>query len=176
MNAAGCCVSYQLCQNSCTAHGWSAIGLVELVDQMVPSQMELRPGLVVQAMVLDVLSGRTPLYRIEEFLTHQDVELLLGEYVSPHMFNDTNLARSLDALFNAGTSKIVTEPGIRATKAFQLDTTVPSYDTTSTSVWGDYLACQSETPPPGPLIVHGHSKLCRMRTGDCRGCRLKNMD
>jgi len=57
------------------------LGLVELVDQMVPSQMELRPGLVVQAMVLDVLSGRTPLYRIEEFLAHQDVELLLGQSV-----------------------------------------------------------------------------------------------
>lgn len=135
-----------------------ALGLVELVDRMVPTQMQLRPGHVVQAMVLDVLSGRTPLYRIEEFLVDQDVELLLGEYVPPHMFNDTNLSRSLDAIFEAGTSKIVTELGVRATKDFHLDTTAPSYDTTSTSVWGDYRACESETPPPGPLIVHGHSK------------------
>jgi len=134
------------------------LGLVELVDQMVPTQMELRPGLVVQAMVLDVLSGRTPLYRVEQFLADQDVELLLGEPVAIHAFNDTNLARSLDAMFEAGTSKIVTELGIRATAAFRLDTTVPSYDTTSTSVWGDYRACESETPPPGPRVTHGHSK------------------
>ncbi len=33
--------------------------LAEVVDQMVSSNMELHPGLVVQAMVLDVLSGRT---------------------------------------------------------------------------------------------------------------------
>ena len=134
------------------------LGLVELVDQMVPTQMVLRPGLVVQAMVLDTLSGRTPLYRVERFLAGQDVELLLGEPVPVHAFNDTNLARSLDAIFEAGTSKIVTELGLRATCAFRLDTSVPSYDTTSTSVWGDYLACELEPPPAGPRVTHGHSK------------------
>ena len=134
------------------------LGLVELVDQMVPTHMALRPGLVVQAMVLDTLSGRTPLYRVEQFMAGQDVELLLGEAVPTHAFNDTNLARSLDAIFAAGTSKIVTELGIRATSTFRLDTTVPSYDTTSTSVWGDYRACELEHPPSGPLLTHGHSK------------------
>ena len=134
------------------------LGLAELVDRMVPSQMALRPGLVVQALVLDTLSGRTPLYRVEQFLVGQDVELLLGEAVAARAFNDTNLARSLDAIFAAGTSKIVTELGIRAAAAFRLDTTVPSYDTTSTSVWGDYRACESEQPPAGPVVTHGHSK------------------
>jgi hypothetical protein len=38
------------------------LGLAGLVDRMVPTGMALRPGLVVQAMVLDTLSGRTPLY------------------------------------------------------------------------------------------------------------------
>jgi hypothetical protein len=65
----------------------------------------VRPGLVVQAMVLAVLSGRTPLYRLEHFLAGQDVELLLGKAVAAHAFTDTNLARSLDAMFAAGTSK-----------------------------------------------------------------------
>jgi transposase len=134
------------------------LGLVELVDRMVPTGMDLRPGLVVQTMVLDTLSGRTPLYRVEEFLSGHDVELLLGESVPAHTFNDSNLARSLDAIFEAGSSKIITELGIRATRDFNLDTTVPSYDTTSTSVWGDYRACELEKPPPGPLITHGHSK------------------
>lgn len=134
------------------------LGLVELVDRMVPTQMAVRPGLVVQAMVLDVLSGRTPLYRVEHFLSTQDVELLLGEAVPSHSFSDTNLARSLDAMFAAGTSKIVTELGIRATLTFGLDASAVSYDTTSTSVWGEYRECESEQPPPGPLVVHGHSK------------------
>lgn len=134
------------------------LGLVELVDRLVPTRMALRPGLAVQAMVLDTLSGRTPLYRVERFLADEDVELLLGEPVPAHAFNDTNLARSLDAIFAAGTSKIVTELGLRAATAFRLDMTVPSYDTTSTSVWGDYLACEAQPPPPGPVLTHGHSK------------------
>lgn len=134
------------------------LGLVELVDRMVPTQMTLRPGLVVQAMVLDVLSGRTPLYRVEHFLKGQDVELLLGEPVEAHDFNDTNLARSLDAIFAAGSANIVTELGIRAAAAFSLDMHTVSYDTTSTSVWGEYLVCEDPVPPPGPVITRGHSK------------------
>ena len=134
------------------------LGLSDVVDRMVPTRMGLRPGLAVQAMVLDTLSGRSPLYRLEQFLAGEDAELLLGEHVDAHDFNDTNLGRSLDAIFKAGPSKIVTELGIVATRDFGLDTSVPSYDTTSTSVWGDYAACQRELPPPGPVITHGHSK------------------
>jgi hypothetical protein len=62
------------------------LGMVELVDQMVPTHIALRPGLVVQALVLDTLSGRTPLYRVERFLAGQDAELLLGESVPAHAF------------------------------------------------------------------------------------------
>jgi transposase len=132
--------------------------VVDVVNRLVPSQMHLKPGLVVQAMVLDTLSGRTPLYRVEDFMAEQDVELLLGEPVAATTFNDTNLARSMDAIFEAGPSKIITELGIGASRVFALDTTIPSYDTTSTSVWGDYRDCESEQPPPGPVITHGHSK------------------
>ena len=44
------------------------IGLLETIDQMVDTQMELSPGMVLLGMVLDTLSGRTPLYRLTEFL------------------------------------------------------------------------------------------------------------
>lgn len=135
-----------------------SLGLVDLVNQMVPSQMELKPGLAVQAMVLDTLTGRTPLYRIKDFMADQDVELLLGTAVDPAIFNDTNLARSLDAIFEAGPSKIISALGVRAVREFSLDTKAVSYDTTSTSVWGDYRQCEGDDPPEGPLITHGHSK------------------
>jgi transposase len=134
------------------------LDLVELVNSMVPCEMELKPGLVVQAMVLDTLSGRTPLYRLENFMAEQDIELLLGTAVSPWAFNDTNLARSLDAIFDAGPSKIVSALGVRATQRFALDVKTVNYDTTSTSIWGDYKKCEDNDPPKGPIITHGHSK------------------
>jgi hypothetical protein len=134
------------------------LGLVEIVNRMVPSQMELSPGTVVQAMVLDTLSGRSPLYRINEFMNGQDIELLVGEDLPASAFSDVNVGRSLDAIFEAGPAKIVTALGVEATGTFALDTTVPSYDTTSTSLWGDYLECETDSPPPGPIITRGHSK------------------
>jgi transposase len=134
------------------------LGLVELVNSMISTQMELKPGLVVQAMVLDVLSGRNPLYHVEDFLAQQDIQLLLGEQVDAHAFNDTNLARSLDAMFERGTSKIVTELGLRAASTFQLDLGTASYDTTSTNVWGEYRVCEGEETPEGPVITYGYSK------------------
>ena len=134
------------------------LGLVELVNRMVPSEMQLQPGIAVQAMVLDTLSGRTPLYRLEQSMADRDVELLLGENVPRHLFNDNNLGRCLDAVFEAGSSNILTEVGVRATRLFALDASVVSYDTTSTSVWGDYAMCQADEPPPGPKVTYGHSK------------------
>lgn len=135
-----------------------SLGLVELVNDLVPSRMELRPGLAVQAMVLDTLSGRSPLYHLEEFLAGQDIELLLGEPAEARLFSDTNLSRSMDAIFEAGPSRIVTRLGAKAAELFALNCKAVRYDTTSTSVWGDYPVCETAPAPPGPKLVHGHSK------------------
>ena len=102
--------------------------------------------------------GAIPLYHLEDFLAGQDIGLLLGENVPAHRFNDTNVGRSLDAIFEAGPSRILTELGIAAASTFDLDVSVVSYDTTSTSVHGDYTDCEAETAPPGPVITYGHSK------------------
>jgi len=40
------------------------IKLVETIDGMVDTQMALSPGMAVLGMVLNTLSGRTPLYRL----------------------------------------------------------------------------------------------------------------
>ncbi|MCK5914558.1 MAG: IS1634 family transposase, partial [Deltaproteobacteria bacterium] len=134
------------------------LNLVEIINSIVSSEMNIQPGVVTQAMVLDTLSGRSPLYRLKEFLTGQDVELLTGDDLSADAFSDVNVGRSLDAIFEAGPSKIVTALGAQATEAFALDTSTPSYDTTSTSLWGDYRDCEDDNPPPGSIITWGHSK------------------
>ena len=129
--------------------------LAETINTLVPSEMQLSPGLAVTAMVLDVLSGRSPLYHVKDFLAGQDRELLLGEDLDPERFGDYTLARSLDAVAAFGTGRIVTELGIKAVRQFQLDTSAVSFDTTSTSVWGEYEHDDAEA---GPKITLGHSK------------------
>ncbi len=55
------------------------IGLVEEIDRLLHCQMEVSPGRVVLALILDALSGRSALFRLEQFFKDKDVEHLLGE-------------------------------------------------------------------------------------------------
>lgn len=52
------------------------LGLVSLMNHSVPPAMEVDAGTVVLALVLDTRSGRSPLYRLEEFFAQQDTALL----------------------------------------------------------------------------------------------------
>jgi transposase len=129
------------------------ITLVDTVDRMVDSQMTLRPGLAVLAMLIDTLSGRSPLYRLIDFYESKDIELLLGSDVAPELFSDYNLGRALDKIHEAGTEKIFSQIAQNALDVFDIDTRRAHFDTTSISVYGDY----DVTDPPFK-ITYGHSK------------------
>ena len=97
-------------------------------------------------MVLDTLSGRTPLYRLERFFQEKDTELLLGQPVEPGLFGDHNVARVLDKIFDTGTQKIFSNIAQNAISAFEIDPRRVHFDTTSITVFGDYEwknACES---------------------------------
>ena len=69
-----------------------------MINQLVSTEMAIDPGTIVLGMILDTLSGRSPLYRLEEFFTHQDTALLLGKPVTPRAFDDDTVGRVLDRL------------------------------------------------------------------------------
>jgi Domain of unknown function (DUF4277) len=48
------------------------LGLVGLINHSVPTEMDVDAGTIVLGLVLDTLSGRSPLYRLEGFFAHQD--------------------------------------------------------------------------------------------------------
>ena len=129
------------------------LNLVETINQFVDTQMELSPGIAILAMVLDTLSGRTPLYRLTEFFEEKDVELLLGSAIEPERFCDTNLGRSMDKIFEAGTLKIFSQLAQNALKVFDVDPRRLNFDTTSIRVYGDY-----DLANPPFQITYGHSK------------------
>jgi hypothetical protein len=72
------------------------LGAVKLLNDCVESQMDVEPRIMFLGMILDTLSGRSPLYRLEEFFAHQDTELLLGKPIEAKGFNDDNVGRFLD--------------------------------------------------------------------------------
>jgi transposase len=129
------------------------IKLVETMDAMVDSEMELSPGVAILAMVLDTLSGRTPLYRMEEFFQEKDTELMLGYDVKPELFCDYNIGRVLDKIFDTGTQKVFSQIAQNAIGVFDVDVRRLHFDTTSVSVFGDY-----DFVDPPLKITYGHSK------------------
>jgi len=124
------------------------IGLADVVNAAVPTQMALDVGTVVQLMVLGTLSGRSPLYRLERFARSVDTGLLLGTNISAPAFNDTTLGRAMDAIYAAGTEQLFSQVAFRAARSFPLDMDMchVHFDTTSVSVWGDYISCGEVIP------------------------------
>jgi len=132
------------------------LGLVSLINHYVPTEMEVDAGTVVLAMVLDTLSGRSPLYRLEEFFAQQDTALLLGKGVPPHALNDDTAGRVLDRLYDFGTMRLFTACAVRAAMRFSLERRYVHFDTTSRSVWGDYQFAETQDLPF--QVTYGYSK------------------
>ena len=107
------------------------IGLVEAINEVVPTEMAIDPGTIVLGMILDTLSGRSPLYRLEEFFTHQDTALLLGKPVAPSAFDDDTVGRVLDRLYDTGTMQVFTACAVRADQVLHFDKRYVHFDTTS---------------------------------------------
>jgi transposase len=135
------------------------IGLVEAINQLVPTEMAIDPGTIVLGMILDTLSGRSPLYRLEEFFAQQDTALLLGKALAPEAFHDDTVGRVLDLLSEVGTMKLFTACAVRTEQVFGLDTRYVHFDTTSVSVYGEYLPPEDQQEHKVPFtITHGYSK------------------
>ena len=132
------------------------LGLVGLINRLVPSEMEIDPGTIVLGLVIDTLSGRSPLYHLEAFFESQDRALLLGREVEAKVFNDDTVGRVLDRLFEVGTQKLFSELSRAAVERFAIPLKHVHHDTTSVTLWGDYW------PLPGTEsafeITYGHSK------------------
>lgn len=134
------------------------IGLVEVVNEFVPSQMDADPGTMVLGLILDTLSGRTPLYRLPTFFQDYDAELLLGKEISPGVFADHNVGRLMDKIYEAGSIRLFSEIARRAVIYFGVNTRHVSFDTTSKSVFGDYELCSKDASCAPFFIDYGHSK------------------
>lgn len=132
------------------------LGLTDLINDSIPCNTDVDIGTLVTGMVCDTLSGRNPLYKVEEFIAEQDTELLFGTQVNSHSFNDDALGNALDRIHKKGTLQLFSEVAIKAAIVFGLDTRHCSFDTTSVNVWGDYH--NSSPNEKIPHVTYGYSK------------------
>lgn len=78
------------------------LGPRALINRPCPSEREFEPGLTAMVMIVDTLSGQSPLYHLESFFECQDTEVLRGERVEASLFNDDNAGATLDLLDETG--------------------------------------------------------------------------
>jgi transposase len=145
------------------------MGVAATVNAAVPTEMAVDLGSIIKLMVLDTLSGRSPLYRLEDFASAVDTGLLLGKELDPSAFNDTTLGRALDAVYAAGTEQLFSQVALGAASAFsrEVDMRHVHFDTTSVSVWGDYAMCGQEEE-----AGEGEDEGGRMEKGAAAGLKI----
>jgi len=134
------------------------LGIVDEVNRLCPTNSEVKSGQVVLALILDTISGRSPLYRLEQSFVHQDMELLFGQDIPPCKLNDDLVGRTMDTLFEVGTGLILTAVSISAVKQYDLDTQCAHHDTTSLTVYGEYDLYQDPNHSHPFLITRGFNK------------------
>jgi hypothetical protein len=84
------------------AHFARRLGLAEIVNLLVPTQMEVEPGLIALGLVLDTLSGRSPLYHLETAFADCDRALLFAQDLPAQAFSDDAVGRTLDGFLRGG--------------------------------------------------------------------------
>ncbi len=82
------------------------LGLVEIVNRLVPVEMDVGPGEIVLGLVLDTLSGRSPLYHLEATSEAYDQAMLFGQEMPAGYFNDDNVGRIAECTLRDALNRI----------------------------------------------------------------------
>ena len=124
------------------------INLTQIINNQVnwdESQWKNSPGFYIEAMVLNILTDRKPLYRVSEFFENMDVEALFGPTVQASDFNDDALGNTLDRLAESNLDHLYSNIVLQAHLKHRFRVDLAHGDTTSITVYGDYAEASTET-------------------------------
>ena len=155
---------------------WLAV--VDTIIPWDPARARIAPSVLLLMLVMNVLSHRNPLYRVEQWAQTLPLALLWGDTIQASQLNDDALGRTLEDLAEHG-SQLLATIGLRMHVVHPTRTDLIHSDTTAYALLGDYPS--SETGPTAPLsLTWGHSKdhrpdLKQIMAGvtmDAEGCVL----
>jgi len=117
------------------------IGLVEMIDQMIPPDPRsgLSVGECVKLMIINGLGfSSRPLYLEAQFFSSKPIKRLLGRELLAEEISDDCLGRALDRLYRANCESIFSTIASKVVTRFNVDARFRHLDTTSMSVQGEY--------------------------------------
>lgn len=138
------------------------LGISAVIDEALPKTRDhiLPHSKVVSAMLLNGLGfNERRLYFFSRFFTNLSTEQLFGPGVTPEHLNDDVLLRTLDRIYDYGTTDLFNRIVMNVMKKFQFGTHLLHADTTSFSVHGDYD--NEEEDFRNIQITYGHNKDLR---------------
>lgn len=135
---------------------WDELGLTQVVNEHVPvdDQVGMAPGKVLKALVLNIVGGRDPLYRVQRWAEQVPLNIVVGEDMRAEQLNDTTLGRHLDRLFEAGAEGVFNAACLRVVDVEGIRLERMQGDTTSRLVFGAYRHEEDDAIS----ITRGHSK------------------
>lgn len=131
------------------------LGMMQVLDRHLPkpAQARVSDAECVVALILNILSGRLALWRMQSWLEEIDLELVLGEGADASAFNDTRLGSALDHIDEVGTDVLLSEVAVGwVSRPSHPQSYCAHLDTSSISVYGRYISV------PEPVPTYGHSK------------------
>lgn len=125
------------------------LGLVELINQVIPQDMDSRNvsiGHAVKAMVINGLGfANHTLYLMPEFFDDKPVDRLIGKGIVASDLNQNLLGRSLDSIYSFDATKLYSILSSSVVKKLELPCSSAHIDTTSFHVDGAYNSKREAT-------------------------------
>ena len=113
----------------------------EFIDQFVGTldpRVKISVGVLIKAMIINILMGRTPLVHVENTFSQFECEILLGQGINPRDLNDDRLGDALEKLGGLDYHKLYSEICMRAVDIHNVKTNAVHVDTTNISLEGSY--------------------------------------
>jgi transposase len=122
-----------------------SLGLVQRIDKRLPmkedSDIKMTHGQRFAAMIINGLGyTNAPLYMTSRFYQDKDIERLIGPGVEAEHLNDSALGRTLDAIFDYGTTLLFAEIAFEIAAERGLIGNSAHIDTTTLLLRGEFMA------------------------------------
>lgn len=140
------------------------LGISEVIDRALPKTRHHKAShsAIIKAMTLNGLGFiESRLYFYSNFFIGLPTERFLGEGISPSDLNDDALGRTLDAIFEYGSTELFNEIALKAMSKMAGENHLLHVDTTNFSVFGKYGGDAPDSTD-SIEITFGHAKDNRM--------------
>lgn len=137
------------------------LGISGTIDEALPKTRDhiLSHSDVVKAMLLNGLGfNERRLYFFSRFFNNLSTEQLFGPGVTPGHLNDDVLLRTLDQIYECGSTDLFNRIIVNVMKKMEFGTHLLNVDTTSFSVHGEYENDDEDEQFRTIKITHGHNK------------------